>query len=102
MSDLRPFGMRVLVVPVEDTLSNVALPPGVRLTDLSRGLVVAGPREGEDGGAAQMQFAPPWRCPPPGSVIYYWPDSRPPCWQIGDQTVVPYEAIVAVQEQPQP
>lgn len=96
---LRPFGMRVLVVPVEDHLSNVALPAGVRSTDLQRGLVVTGPREGEDGAVPKFGVAPPWQCPPPGSVIYYLPEAHPHCWPIGEHIVVPYEAIVAVEEQ---
>lgn len=98
---LRPFGMRVLVMAPPDTnaVSVLALPPGVRTTDLERGLVVAGPREGEAGASPPFGIAPPWACPPPGSVIYYQWDSHPRCWRVGDNTVVPYEAIVAVEEE---
>lgn len=102
MSDLRPFGMRVLVVDPpaaeEGRRSGLILPEvAARATSLKRGLVVRGPRENEEGEDAR-RFGGAWSPPQPGSVIYYDEQCRPPVYPIGDQTVVPYEAIVAVEE----
>lgn len=95
MSELRPFGFRVLVVDPPDLEAGgprLILPNGMR-DELERGMVARGPREDE---AGPDNYTAPWKPPAPGSVVHYLKTNH--CFSIGDYTVVPYEAIVAVEE----
>lgn len=95
MSDLRPFGFRVLVMDPPDPDAGgpkLILPNGLG-DDLTRGLVVRGPREDEQG---PDSYTAPWKPPRPGAVIHYLKTNH--CFGIGEYMVVPYEAIVAVEE----
>lgn len=93
---LQPFGMRVIAVDVTEGIGapRLVIPDGVRARDeLKRAVVVRTVNDDDLEGYKQ-----PWKPPEVGNVIYYIPNCNPPVFRIGEEWVVPYEAIVATDD----